>query len=75
MENEIKPTVLVTPYTLMEEEATYWSLLLFGPLLFLHPYALASPDTYRKLLAEGLIHVLSPDRTPEEIRQKERASA
>jgi hypothetical protein len=72
MEKNIKPPVLVTPYTLMEEEATYWSLLLFGPLLFLHPYVLAWPDPYQKLLAEGLIHVLSPDRTPEEIRQKDR---
>ncbi|RPH86560.1 MAG: hypothetical protein EHM75_07655 [Desulfobacteraceae bacterium] len=64
--------VLVTPYTLMEPEATYWSLLLFGPLVFLHPYALACPDPYQRLLAEGLIQVLSPDRTPEEIRQKDR---
>ena len=72
MEKEIDLPVLVTPYTLMEEEATYWSLLLFGPLLFLHPYALAWPDPYQKLLAEGLIQVLSPDRTPEEIRQKDR---
>jgi hypothetical protein len=72
MDKEIAPPVLVTPYTLMEEEATYWSLLLFGPLLFLHPYALAWPDPYQGLLAEGLIHVLSPDRTSEEIRQKDR---
>jgi hypothetical protein len=64
--------VLVTPYTLMEPEATYWSLLLFGPLVFLHPYALACPDPYQRLLAEGLIQVLSPDRTPEENRQKDR---
>ena len=64
--------VLVTPYTLMEPEATYWSLLLFGPLVFLHPYALACPDPYQRLLAEGLIQVLAPDRTPEEIRQKDR---
>jgi hypothetical protein len=72
MKKEIKPPVLITPYTLMEEEATYWSLLLFGPLLFLHPYALTCPETYRKLLAEGLIQVLSPDRTPDEIRQKDK---
>ena len=63
---------LVAPYTLMEPEATYWSLLLFGPLVFLHPYALACPDPYQRLLAEGLIQVLAPDRTPEEIRQKDR---
>jgi hypothetical protein len=72
MEKEINPPVLVTPYTLMEEEATYWSLLLFGPLLFLHPYELAWPHTYRQLLAEGLIQALSPDRTPKEIRQKDK---
>ena len=64
--------VLVTPYTLMEPEATYWSLLLFGPLVFLHPYALACPDPYQRLLTEGLIQVLAPDRTLEEIRQKDR---
>ena len=56
----------------MEEEATYWSLLLFGPLVFLHPYPLACPEPYRKLRAEGLIQVLSPERTAEEIRQKDR---
>ena len=64
--------VLVTPYTLLEPEATYWSLLLFGPLVFLHPYALAWPDPYQRLLAEGLIQVLAPERTLEEIRQKDR---
>ena len=64
--------VLVTPYTLMEPEATYWSLLLFGPLVFLHPYTLAWPDPYQELLAEGLIQILAPDRTLEEIRQKDR---
>jgi len=63
---------LVTPYTLMEPEATYWSLLLFGPLVFLHPYTLAWPAPYQELLAEGLIQVLAPDRTLEEIRQKDR---
>ena len=57
----------------MEQEATYWSLLLFGPLVFLHPYTLACPDPTRELLAEGLIQVLAPERTPEEIRQKDRA--
>ena len=70
--NRIKG-VLVTPYTLLEPEATYWSLLLFGPLVFLHPYPLAWPDSYQKLLAEGLIQVLTPDRTLEEIRQKDRS--
>jgi hypothetical protein len=64
--------VLVTPYTLMEPEATYWSLLLFGPLVFLHPYALTWPDPYQELLTEGLIQILTPDRTPEEIREKDR---
>ena len=65
--------VLVTPYTLMEPEGRLWSLLLFGPLVFLHPYALAGPDPYQRLLAENLIQVLSPDRTPEEIRQKDKS--
>ena len=62
----------MTPYTLMEPEATYWSLLLFGPLVFLHPYALAWPEAYQKLLAEGLVQVLAPERTLEEIREKDR---
>jgi hypothetical protein len=72
MEKNRIQRVLVTPYTLMEPEATYWSLLLFGPLVFLHPYTLAWPAPYQELLAEGLIQVLAPDRTPEEIRQKDR---
>jgi hypothetical protein len=72
MEKILWPPVLVTPYTLMEPGATYWSLLLFGPLVFLHPYALSCPDPYQRLLEEGLIQVLAPDRTPEEIRQKDR---
>jgi hypothetical protein len=72
MEKNRIQEVLVTPYTLMEPEATYWSLLLFGPLVFLHPYSLAWPDPYRELLAEGLVQVLTPDRTLEEIRQKDR---
>ncbi len=57
----------------MEPEATYWSLLLFGPLVFLHPFTLAWPDPYQKLQAKGLIQVLTPERTPEEIRQKDRS--
>lgn len=72
MENNRLQGVLVAPYSLMEPEATYWSLLLYGPLVFLHPYPLAWPDPYQKLLAEGLIQVLAPDRTLEEIRQKDR---
>ena len=72
MEKNRIQEVLVTPYTLMEPEATYWSLLLFGPLVFLHPYTLACPGPYQEMLAEGLIQVLTPDRTLEEIRQKDR---
>ncbi len=73
MEKNRIQQVWVTPYTLMEPEATYWSLLLFGPLVFLHPYSLVWPAPYRELLTGGLIQVLTPDRTPEEIRQKDRA--
>jgi hypothetical protein len=69
---KLRSQVLVTPYTIMEPEATYWSLLLFGPLVFLHPYTLVWPVPYRELLAEGLLQVLTPDRTPEEIREKDK---
>jgi hypothetical protein len=72
MEKNCVQGVLVAPYPLMEPEATYWSLLLFGPLVFLHPYSLVWPDPYRELLAEGLVQVLAPDRTPEEIREKDK---
>ena len=36
------------------------------------PIPWPGPDPYQKLLAEGLIQVLTPDRTLEEIRQKDR---
>jgi hypothetical protein len=66
------PSILLSPYTLLEEEALSWALLFSERVLFLHPFPLDLPETCRPLLDRGMIQVLTPSRTPEEIREKDR---
>lgn len=62
---------LICPYTLMEEEALAWSILLFGQAVLLHPYPLPLPVSVQSLEDQGMIQVRSPVRTREEIREKD----
>jgi hypothetical protein len=64
--------ILVSPYTLLDEEALGWSLLFSDRVLFLHPYPLDLPETCRHLMDRGLLQVHTLPRTPEEIREKDR---
>jgi hypothetical protein len=68
--NSYQPA-LICPYTLMEEEALAWAILLFQQALLLHPYPLPLPDSIQPLADQGLIQVRSPERTREEIRKKD----
>lgn len=61
---------LICPYTLMEEEALAWSILLFNQALILHPFPLPLPASYQSLINRGLLEVRTLERTPEEIRTK-----
>jgi hypothetical protein len=71
MSGEI-PSILYSPYTLMDEEALGWSLLLSEQVVLLHPFPLILPDPWRPLLERGFIRVLTSPRSPEEIREKDR---
>jgi hypothetical protein len=68
--NSYQPA-LICPYTLMEEEALAWAILLFQQALLLHPYPLPLPASIQSLADQGLIQVRSPVRTREEIREKD----
>lgn len=67
------PPALIGPYTLLEEEALAWSILLFQQALFLHPFPLPLPPSHQSLMAQGLLQVRSLERTQEEIRAKDRS--
>jgi hypothetical protein len=64
--------ILVSPYTLLDEEALGWSLLLAERVIFLHPFPLIFPEPCRPLFERGLIQVLTSPSSPEEIREKDR---
>jgi hypothetical protein len=64
--------ILVSPYTLLDEEALGWSLLFSDRVLFLHPYPLDLPETCQNLMDRGILQVHTLPRTPEEIREKDR---
>jgi hypothetical protein len=66
------PSFLFTPYTLMDEEALGWSILLAERVIFLHPFPLILPEPCRPLRERGLIQVLTSPSSPEEIREKDR---
>ncbi len=63
---------LVCPYTLIEEEALAWAIILFNRAILLHPFPLPVPASYLPLMDRGRLQVRSLDRSPEEIRIKDR---
>jgi hypothetical protein len=69
--NIIRPA-LICPYTLMEEEALDWSVLLFGQAILLHPFPLPLPASIQSLADQGILQVRSLVQTPEAIREKDR---
>lgn len=64
---------LICPYTLLEEEALAWSILLFQQALLLHPFPLSLSPSHQSLMDQGLLQVRSLERTQEEIRAKDRS--
>lgn len=72
MKNPLLRNVLICPYTLIEEEVLAWALLLFDRVTFLHPFPLRLPVSYEALIVQGLVQILSPQRTREEIREKDK---
>ena len=72
MKSPLLRKVLIYPYTLIEEEALSWSLILFDQVTFLHPFPLRLPVPYEGLIVQGLVQILSPQRTREEIREKDK---
>jgi len=72
MKSRLLQKVLICPYTLIEEEALAWSLILFDQVTFLHPFPLRLPVPYEGLIAQGLVQIFSPQRTREEIREKDK---
>jgi hypothetical protein len=63
---------LVCPFTLMEEEALAWSILLFGQTVLLHPYPLPLPVSFQIRRDQGMIQIRSLVQTAESIREKDR---
>jgi len=63
---------LICPYTLLEEEALIWSILLFNRAVLLHPFPLSLPASSQSLVSQGLLQVRTLERTQEEIREKDR---
>ncbi len=63
---------LIYPYTLIEEEALAWSILLCDQAVLLHPFPLPLPPSYLPLMDRGLLQIRSLKRTREEIRIKDR---
>ncbi len=63
---------LIYPYTLIEEEALAWSILLCNQAVLLHPFPLPLPPSYLPLMDQGLLQIRSLERSREEIRIKDR---
>jgi hypothetical protein len=73
MNSAYSQTTLICPYTLMEEEALTWSIILFNQALLLHPFPLPLPVAFQPLVDQGWLQVRSPDRSQEEIRIKDKS--
>ena len=72
MNPESSQPALICPYTLIEEEALIWSILLFNQVVLLHPYPLPLPAPCHPLVDRGLLKIRTLERTREEIREKDR---
>jgi hypothetical protein len=72
MSPHIFQPALICPFTLVEEEALAWSILLFGQTILLHPYPLPLPNSVSPLVDQGTVQVRSMAQTPENIREKDR---
>lgn len=70
MNSHFSKKALISPYTLLEEEALAWSILLLNQAIILHPFPLSLPASYDSLINKGLLEVRTLERTPEEIRTK-----
>ena len=73
MSPESLQPALIGPYTLIEEEARCWSILLFDQAVLLHPFPLPLPAAYQSLIDRGLLQVRTLKRNQEEIRTKDRS--
>ncbi len=71
MNSYIERPALICPYTLIEEEALDWAILLFGQAILLHPYPLSLPGSFQFPLDQGWIQVRSLERTREAIKEKD----
>ncbi len=72
MNSPVERPALVCPFTLMEEEALAWSILLFGQAVLLHPYPLPLPVSVQIGRDQGMIQIRSLVQTTEVIREKDR---
>jgi hypothetical protein len=72
MNPDYSPAALIGPYTLMEEEALSWAILLFQKAVLLHPFPLPLPESYNLLIGKGWLQVRIPAATPEEIKLKDK---
>ena len=63
---------LICPYTLMEEEALAWAILLFNQAVMLQPFPLPLPVSYQSLADQGLIQVRTMVRNRDEIKEKDK---
>jgi hypothetical protein len=72
MNSEVLQPALICPYTLMEEEALFWSILFFNKAILLHPFPLPLPASCEFWVDQGQLQVRSLRPTQEEIRDKDR---
>jgi hypothetical protein len=72
MISEVRQPALICPYTLLEEEALAWAVLLFGQVVLLHPYPLPVPASCLEAANRNWIQVRTLPRTREEIRKKDK---
>ncbi|MEW6188248.1 MAG: hypothetical protein AB1585_21225 [Thermodesulfobacteriota bacterium] len=64
-------SVLISPFTLPEEEVLSWSVILFGQTILLHPYPLPLPASCLEAKTRNWIQVRTQNRSREEIRKKD----
>lgn len=72
MNSEVLQPALICPYTLLEEEALFWSVLLFNKAILLHPFPLPLPPFSQFLIDLGLLQVRSLMATQKEIQDNNR---
>jgi hypothetical protein len=72
MDSYIVRPALICPYTLIEEEALAWAILLFRQALLLHPFPLPLPVSFQSSADRDLIQVRSMVRSLEEIKEKDK---